>query len=217
MSEILRDSSEDHRFLLVGDPKQSIYGWRGGRRVDPQSRCVISNAGAESLAKSYRSAPVLMDFVNTFSMLPKHAEAIDTDPVVCSGSILNTPWPPQADSPVVPRASERWLAAGIRITAHPEKPGLVTVAIATEATGYRQPIWPSVWWNAFWIGMKDGLMSWVLASTNAELAEVFLLCKEHGIAASMEGRSPLLDAFAFSRFWPSFGLLTIPETVSPIT
>ena len=72
MSEVLNSSTEDHRnFFLVGDPKQSIYGWRGGA---PELIHEVAHAfpqlNRESLAKSYRSAPVLMDFVNrTFSVL----------------------------------------------------------------------------------------------------------------------------------------------------
>jgi ATP-dependent exoDNAse (exonuclease V) beta subunit len=54
------------RFLVVGDPKQSIYAWRGGT---PE---LLAQVGARpgleddaSLNTSFRSSPVILDFVNT--------------------------------------------------------------------------------------------------------------------------------------------------------
>lgn len=78
------------RFLLVGDPKQSIYGWRGGTPglIEEIEREYSGNLGeAKPLAKSFRSSPILMDFVNRVfgdiaEVLPslvgekKHAELI---------------------------------------------------------------------------------------------------------------------------------------------
>ena len=78
------------RFLLVGDPKQSIYGWRGGTPglIAEIEEAYRGNLGeAKPLAKSFRSSPVLMDFVNRVfgdiaDVLPslvgekKHAELI---------------------------------------------------------------------------------------------------------------------------------------------
>lgn len=54
-------------FLLVGDPKQSIYGWRGGTPglIAEISQTYAAQLGAsEPLRKSFRSSPILMDFVN---------------------------------------------------------------------------------------------------------------------------------------------------------
>ncbi|MFM7260754.1 MAG: UvrD-helicase domain-containing protein, partial [bacterium] len=55
------------KFLLVGDPKQSIYGWRGG--VPGQIESFRRDAAAfldpdETLAKSFRSSPLVLAFVN---------------------------------------------------------------------------------------------------------------------------------------------------------
>ncbi|MCH2152624.1 MAG: UvrD-helicase domain-containing protein [Phycisphaerales bacterium] len=54
------------RFLVVADPKQSIYGWRGGT---PSLLGKLEHMGDErlnhgTLAKSYRSGPEVIDFVN---------------------------------------------------------------------------------------------------------------------------------------------------------
>ena len=55
------------RFLLVGDPKQSIYGWRGGTpgliaHIERQYAAQLGEGVA--LTRSYRSSPLVMDFVN---------------------------------------------------------------------------------------------------------------------------------------------------------
>lgn len=61
------DSGAGGRLLMVGDPKQAIYGWRGGTPglVDRiRSTYADSLSPDAPLTKSYRSSPILMDFVN---------------------------------------------------------------------------------------------------------------------------------------------------------
>lgn len=66
LAEVL-SGARDGRFLLVGDPKQSIYGWRGGTPglVAHIERTYADQLGAGvALTRSYRSSPLVMDFVN---------------------------------------------------------------------------------------------------------------------------------------------------------
>jgi ATP-dependent helicase/nuclease subunit A len=62
VDEVLSDG--DRAGVVVADPKQSIYGWRGG---EPQ---IVHHVGehyrlaGERLVKSWRSSPVVLDFVN---------------------------------------------------------------------------------------------------------------------------------------------------------
>lgn len=53
--------------IVVGDEKQSIYGWRGGERdLLPRMTEMLGEADELSLATSYRSSPEIIDFVNDF-------------------------------------------------------------------------------------------------------------------------------------------------------
>lgn len=55
--------------VVVGDEKQSIFGWRGGQRdlllnlkdIFP----ALGNVQIENLGKSYRCSPAMMDFINS--------------------------------------------------------------------------------------------------------------------------------------------------------
>ena len=66
-------SSNDSSFFCVGDTKQAIYGWRGGEaRLFDAVEAKIKDVVHDSLAKSYRSSKVIMDFANTvFQGLPR--------------------------------------------------------------------------------------------------------------------------------------------------
>ncbi len=64
VGEILAGYEEERAVYLVGDPKQSIYGWRGG---EPRILEAIGERYAlprSSLEKSWRSSPVVLDLVN---------------------------------------------------------------------------------------------------------------------------------------------------------
>lgn len=87
-----REASAEHgRLFAVGDPKQSIYRFRG---ADVQTfrtlREVIARNGATaSLSRNFRSVPPVVDWVNlTFKGLPEyrpqgaHRGAAELDPIV---------------------------------------------------------------------------------------------------------------------------------------
>lgn len=77
LSELLREIATEleppphtgvRSLFIVGDSKQSIYGWRGGRpEIFEAVRCASPwqpGLVNTSMNKSYRSSPVIMDFVN---------------------------------------------------------------------------------------------------------------------------------------------------------
>mgnify|MGYP006276726119 FL=1 len=71
IDELFHDADTPRSFYCVGDPKQSIYSWRGGdRRLFREIEDQYSQPDyprplqPESLAHSYRCAPAIIDFVN---------------------------------------------------------------------------------------------------------------------------------------------------------
>lgn len=62
VDEVLSDPQRS--FFCVGDPKQAIYGWRGGEALLMDSVQQRYSLETESLAKSYRSSQTILDFVN---------------------------------------------------------------------------------------------------------------------------------------------------------
>jgi len=94
LEEVL-GATRSGRFLLVGDPKQSIYGWRGGT---PGLIAYIEESYASrlspgvALTRSFRSSPLVMDFVNrVFGKLSD-----DLPPLVESAQLVDlvkvAPW-----------------------------------------------------------------------------------------------------------------------------
>jgi len=64
VTEAIQDTDEDRTYFMVGDMKQSIYGWRGG---DPRlfsQICDSYNIETDTLIKSYRAGQNILDAVN---------------------------------------------------------------------------------------------------------------------------------------------------------
>jgi len=66
---------ENTSFFAVGDTKQAIYGWRGGRaEIFDAIEEQLDGVTSQPLAKSFRSSQVVIDAVNRlFSNLPRHS------------------------------------------------------------------------------------------------------------------------------------------------
>lgn len=65
-------SNDQHHLVLVGDPKQSIYGFRGADIYTYlQASQKISEQGREELSTNYRSSPRLVHAMNTIFGYPK--------------------------------------------------------------------------------------------------------------------------------------------------
>ncbi len=65
--EVLQSTESDRSFFYVGDVKQSIYGWRGGEsNLFELVRSYYEErfGQAKELDTSWRSSPVVLDFVN---------------------------------------------------------------------------------------------------------------------------------------------------------
>jgi ATP-dependent exoDNAse (exonuclease V) beta subunit len=66
LDEVLQDPSGARSAFFVGDPKQSIYRWRGGehRLIGALARRYGAGIDMRSLSASYRSASRVVEFIN---------------------------------------------------------------------------------------------------------------------------------------------------------
>ncbi|HWH69362.1 MAG TPA: UvrD-helicase domain-containing protein, partial [Candidatus Sulfotelmatobacter sp.] len=66
LDEAIQDNSGTKSVFVVGDPKQSIYGWRGGepRLFDDLSRSYPGAFQEQIMAESWRSRPAVLELVN---------------------------------------------------------------------------------------------------------------------------------------------------------
>jgi ATP-dependent helicase/nuclease subunit A len=66
LDEAIQDNSGTKSVFVVGDPKQSIYGWRGGepRLFDDLSRTYHGAFEEQVMAESWRSRPAVLELVN---------------------------------------------------------------------------------------------------------------------------------------------------------
>jgi ATP-dependent exoDNAse (exonuclease V) beta subunit len=71
--QILSDGTRNRAAIVVGDPKQSIYGWRGGRPELMHDLRRDDRLSEERMGSSWRSSQVILDAVQeTFRSLPSN-------------------------------------------------------------------------------------------------------------------------------------------------
>lgn len=176
-------------FFCVGDVKQAIYGWRGG--VAELFKVVqnhLKSVKGDTLAVSYRSSPIVIDFVNyTFAHLLDH-------PNLGSGQAASEIWS-QAFPP--------------HDTTRSSMPGFVQIKnINQKQTDGRsggdeeveidadEDIVDCVTDIATLHRSAPEVEIGVLVRANHELGPLINLLREQGIDASQEGGNPLTDSAA---------------------
>lgn len=198
------------RFLLVGDPKQSIYGWRGGVPgliAHIQREYAAELGSTEPLSKSYRSSPIVMDFVNRVfgrlenDLLPLVEARHNDDLVGISGFLASEAIDPGASGSAFKRALAEW-----RFIPHQASASRKGGAIHAYACGAMPPAAPGAAADELGAAACGAAIAArihaerphrtiaVLARSNKELADAVAELKALGVAASDEGRSSLLDS-----------------------
>ena len=181
VDELLSGYEGERAFFVVADPKQSIYGWRGGEpRLLDHLRDRYALEGG-TLHRSWRSSPVVLDFVNhVFRDLP-------SNPVVSGEAEAAT--------------AAAWME-GFRPheAARPELTGHVEVITGpAEAPGHRGGVRPLLL-RAAARKVRDlhqaapGRSIGVLTRTNAVAARMMAELRELGVEASEEGGVPVADS-----------------------
>jgi len=180
--EMLASDEGDRALLVVADPKQSIYGWRGGEPLllrrfedDPSIR-------HRPLSQSYRSSRVILDFVNRVFRDPEGNPLLDgakkdeLRPIIADWA--------QAFQPH--NAAKKDLPGYVRVVSGPAgSPGaaglpplLRLVALEVAELHRRAP------------GMTIGILTRGNAAANRVISEL----RKEGIEASGEGGVPVADS-----------------------
>ncbi len=213
------------RFLLVGDPKQSIYGWRGGTpglisHIQEHHKEQLGQG--ESLTRSYRSSPIVMDFVNRVfgdlkdQLLPLVPAAHLEELISAAAWTKKRGLPADSTVSAFKRAVEAWPFAhhesakeslGGRITASAygkiaEQDGrpaaelsACACAAAVAARLHREAPSRSIG---------------ILVGTNKQITQTIAELKALGVPASDEGRATLLDSPAVQRIAAVLRLIDDP-------
>lgn len=167
-------------FFCVGDTKQAIYGWRGGdARIFDTLKKHLPTVKEETLAKSFRSAPPVIDAVNlVFTKLSQHPRLERLADAVASWCRL------------FPTHS----------TAKTQLPGYVQLRVASEATEDESQSDVTLRQAASLIAdlsrQAPGRSIGVLARKNEVVGKLIYQLQALGIPASEEGGNPLVDSAA---------------------
>jgi ATP-dependent helicase/nuclease subunit A len=179
VDEVFGSGEGSRAGVIVADPKQSIYGWRGGapELVDEVLRRYAP--AAETLATSWRSSPVVLEVVNTtFGLLPGLPIWQDMDEagdVVAGWMRSFTPHTAQHGS----------LPGHVRIVAGPldEGSGQDRPRLCRRAAELVAEL------HAGMPGRSIG----VLTRRNATVAQMMMELKRAGVHASEEGGNAVSD------------------------
>jgi ATP-dependent exoDNAse (exonuclease V) beta subunit len=178
MAPLMDGLAADGAAVVVADPKQSIYAWRGGepllvRHVGDQYALT-----RDELSRSWRSSQAVLDAVN------RVCERIEANPVF-------------GDDEVARAAAAEWREAFAEHTAARDLPGHVRVEVgpADDDTGARPLLCRRAAERVK--ALRDaapGRTIGVLTRRNGTVARIMLELRTLGIHASEEGGNPLTDS-----------------------
>jgi ATP-dependent exoDNAse (exonuclease V) beta subunit len=177
---LLLGSSDGRAAVVVADPKQSIYGWRGGEPLLVERVGERYDLGADELSMSWRSSEVVLDFVNQVFEGVAENRVFEKDD---GGG-----------------AAAEWRRAFAHHTAAKDLPGHVRVMTGPKDEGPGEDR-PRLCRRAAELVRElrmqaPGRTIGVLTRKNSTVARIMLELRDLGIRASEEGGNPLTDSAA---------------------
>lgn len=172
--------SDDSRVaVVVADPKQSIYGWRGAEPATVHRIAKHYSLGQDHLATSYRSSATVLEFVNRIF-----------------GSIdRNEVWKRDRAYEV---AAEEWIRDFRPHRTDLTTPGYVRIEVGPEdeGEGRRRPnLYRRTARRVQQLSQtRPGYSIGILARTNDVVAELYMQLRQLGLEVSQEGGNPLTDS-----------------------
>lgn len=191
---IVETQTRKASFFCVGDSKQAIYGWRGGvAEVFESVGKQVANIQRTPLTLSYRSSPVIIDFVNlVFSQLNKHdcyyngeeseGDAGDAKAIMdWTAKHFSTHTSSNAQLPGYVEFRNANVEKNRNLDGDDSAPGLFE-EVADKITELHHA--------------APQCTVGVLARTNRDVGKIINLLRERGVEASQEGGNPLTDSAA---------------------
>ncbi|HET8654599.1 MAG TPA: UvrD-helicase domain-containing protein [Longimicrobiaceae bacterium] len=181
LDRLLLERADGHAALVVADPKQSIYGWRGGEPLLVERVGERYGLREEELSRSWRSSQVVLDLVNRVFEVVEENEILDEDEAARA-------------------AACEWARAFVRHTAAKDLPGHVRVTTGPRDEGPGESR-PRLCRRAAELvaelrARAPGRYIGVLTRKNSTVARIILELRDLGIRASEEGGNPLTDSAA---------------------
>ena len=176
--ELLSGHLDERAGVIVADPKQSIYGWRGARPELVRQVGRRYALSGDTLGKSWRSSAVVLDFVaDVFRNLPANTLLSMFD--------------------VGPRVASEWMGDFTELEPAVDVPGHVRIHLAPADDG-SGAIQPNLLRHAARV-VRDlheqmpGRSIGVLVRRNKVLGHLINELQALGVRASGEGGTPLTD------------------------
>jgi ATP-dependent helicase/nuclease subunit A len=201
IEELLADHAAQRTFFCVGDMKQAIYSWRGGRRaLFDEVAGLLPPSSEETFQHSWRSSPVILDTVNQVF------ESV-------GGALVEE---------VDRRAATRWQDAfAPHESKRPKRPGFAELRFARPLDALREPEWGAlcrlsaaakqrlIFEEALALveevrSRDPSLSIGLLLRKNRGVAPLIDLLRGRGIDASQEGGNPLSDSLAVNAVLAAF-------------
>lgn len=179
MDELTAGSEGDRAAVVVADPKQSIYGWRGARPELAEDVQVGYRLRAERLPNSYRSGPVILEAVaQVFEHIAENDIVRQLDDTGSVAARWATDFLPQA-------------------AANPDQPGYVSMIAGPHEEGQKSVKPKLLDFAAERIASlhseAPGQSIGVLVRTNKAVGYLIAALRQRDVSASGEGGTPLTD------------------------